>query len=243
MQDAAPTPAAGNAPSSDTVQTPSRGVLYIAQGAAHVEVARRSALSVKRHNPQLGTAIYCGAADDTAGFDIAEVQPEGMKRPKIELLSRSPFEQTLYLDNDTLVRSDLSSLFDLLDRFDLCGAHVALWHRPRHQKTWKTPLPDAFPEINCGVLLYRRNEATDRFFADWGRAFAEAGFNVDQVTFRETLWHSDLRFYVLPPQFNKRVFEGSEVIYSDQPRPRILHLPLLRPQKNPVKAWFANRLR
>ena len=46
--------------------------------------------------------------------------PEGLKRPKVNLLGQTPFDETLYLDNDTLVRADLSSLFDLLERFDMC---------------------------------------------------------------------------------------------------------------------------
>ena len=221
----------------------SRGIVYVAWGKAHVEVARRSAESVKRHNPDLPCAIWCAADDDTRGFDRAFVIPDGLKRPKTAVLHESPFDETLFLDNDTIVRADLSSLFDLLQNFDLCGAHVMLWHRPRHLKVWRKELPETFPEINTGVLLFRKNEKTTAFFKNWGKAFDAAGFRVDQVTFRELLWDADLRFYVLPPQFNKRIFEASELIYSDQPKPRILHLPILRPQRNAFKRWFSNRIR
>lgn len=220
-----------------------RGVMYVAWGKAHVDVARRSAASVKRSNPSLGTAIWCHANDDTSGFDQGFVIPEGLKRPKVDLLPESPFTETLYLDNDTIIRSDLSSLFDLLQKFELCGAHVALWHRPRHNKLWKTPVPDSFPEINCGVLLYRKNPKTTAFFNSWSKAYIDAGFGADQITFRALLWQSDLKFYVFPLQFNKRVFEASELIYSDQPRARILHLELLRPQKNPILRWLSDRIR
>jgi hypothetical protein len=220
-----------------------RGILYVAMGQAHVDVARRSAQSAKRANPGIGTAIFCGEDDDASGFDQAFVIPDGLTRPKVDLLPDSPFDETLYLDNDTLVRTDITSMFDLLDKFDMCGSHVQLWHRPRHNKKWRVEVPDAFPEINCGVLLYRKVEATKKFFRDWSNAFAQAGFGVDQVTFRELLWSSDLNFYVFPPQYNKRVFEASELIYSDQPRARIFHLELLQPQKNRFLAWIANRIR
>ena len=221
-------------------KTAHRGVLYIAWGQAHVDVARRSAASVKRHNPALGTAIWCAADDDTSGFDHAFVIPKGLNRPKVDLLTETPFDETLYLDNDTLIRADLASLFDLLQKFDLCGAQVILWHRPRHNKRWRSDVPETFPEINCGVLLYRRSQNVNDFFNQWSAAFVEAGFKVDQPTFRELLWESDLRFYVLPPQFNKRVFEASELIYSDAPPARIFHLELLRPPKNRFMAWLAN---
>lgn len=220
-----------------------RGVQYVAWGRAHVDVARRSAASVKKHNPDLPTAIWCAEDDDTRGFDHRFVIPKGMKRPKIGVLKDSPFQETLYLDNDTMIRADLGSLFDLLRRFDLCGAHVMLWHRPRHRKSVRLDLPETFPEINCGVLLYRKNEKTRAFFEDWQANYDAAGMRIDQPTFRETLWESDLDFYVFPPQFNKRIFEASELIYSDQPKPRILHLPILRPQKNGFKRWFSNLIR
>lgn len=225
------------------VGAPRRGVLYIAWGTAHVEEARRSAATVKRSNPALGTAIFCNAGDDASGFDTAFPIPEGLKRPKVDLLPDSPFDETLYLDNDTAVRGDLAGLFDLLQKFELCGAHVALWHRPRHNKVWRKAPPDAFPEINCGVLLYRRSERTTAFFRAWSHAFATAGFGVDQVTFRELLWESDLRFHVLPEQYNKRIFEASEFVWSDKPRARILHLKLFQPQKNPLRHWLSRRLR
>jgi hypothetical protein len=208
-----------------------------------VDVARRSAQSVKASNPDLGTAIWCNADDDTRGFDQAFVIPPGLARPKVDLLPETPFDETLYLDNDTIVRADLGSLFDLLQKFEISGAHVALWHRNRHTKRWRVAVPDAFPEINCGVLLYRSSDRVFDFFRDWSRAFVEAGFKVDQVTFRELLWESDIRFYVFPPQFNKRIFEVSELVWSDQPRARILHLELLRPQKNPLLRWLSDRIR
>ncbi|MCK0151481.1 hypothetical protein MWU54_15670 [Marivita sp. S6314] len=220
-----------------------RGVVYVAWGKAHVDVARRSAASVKRFNPDLSCAIWCAADDDTSGFDEAFVIPPGMTRPKVGALKLSPYDETLYLDNDTMIRADLSSLFDLLQKFDLCGAHVMLWHRPRHRRMWQTEVPETFPEINCGVLLYRKSAETEAFFDAWQAAYDAAGMKIDQPTFRETLWHSDLRFYVFPPQYNKRIFEASELIYSDQPKPRILHLPILRPQTSAIKRWFSNLIR
>ncbi|MEM8930465.1 MAG: putative nucleotide-diphospho-sugar transferase [Acidobacteriota bacterium] len=228
---------------TDMQPSSTRGVVYVAWGAPHVSVARRSAESVKRHNPTLKTAIWCAPEDDITGFDLRFDIPQGLRRPKVNVLGQSPFDETLFLDNDTLVRADLGSLFDLLQRFDMAGAQVILWHRPRHLKRITRDLPETFPEINTGVLLYRRNTLTTQFFAAWAERFAASGMGIDQPSFREVLWESDLAFHVLPPQFNKRVFEASELFWSDQPRPRILHLDLLRPQKNAFKRWLQRRIR
>ncbi|NDV99663.1 putative nucleotide-diphospho-sugar transferase [Salipiger sp. PrR002] len=222
---------------------PRRGVIYTAWGREHVDVARRSAASVKRWNPEIETAIWCKEGDDTSGFEAGFIIPEGMKRPKIELLSQSPYDETLYLDNDTIIRSDLGPMFGLLRKYELCGAQVILWHRKRHLKKIELDLPESFPEINCGVLLYRKTPRTDAFFDDWVRRYLASGMKIDQPAFREALWQSDVNFYVLPPQFNKRVFEASELIWSDAPKPRILHLELLRPQKNGFLRWLSNRIR
>ncbi len=228
---------------AETSAKPTRGVIYTAWGHDHVDVARRSAASVKRTNPDLGTAIWCKEGDDTSGFDQAFIIPKEMKRPKVEALADSPYDETLYLDNDTIVRDDLGSMFDLLQKYEMCGAQVILWHRPRHQKKVNLDLPESFPEINAGVLLYRKTDRVLAFLKDWTDTFLASGLKIDQPSFREVLWRSDIAFYVLPTQFNKRVFEASELIWSDQPRPRILHLEILRPQKNPIKRWLSNLIR
>lgn len=228
----------------DDGRTSRRGVVYVAWGHEHVAVARRSADSVKRHNPDLSTALWCRAGDDTSGFDMAFTIPEGLRRPKVNLLGQTPFDETLFLDNDTLVRSALGSLFRLLEGYDMAGAQVQLWHRERHQKPIQLDLPDAFPEINTGVLLYRRSPPVLDLLNRWALLYAEGPYGIDQPSFREVLWDSpDLRFHVLPPQYNKRLFEASELIWSEQPRTRILHLELLRPQRNPVLRWLSNRVR
>lgn len=223
--------------------TPRRGVVYVAWGRDHVDVARRSAASVKTHNPTLGTTIWCKEGDDVSGFDQAIYIPEGLKRPKVNVLGESPYDETLFLDNDTIVRADLGSFFDLLRKYEICGTQVILWHRPRHQKPIREDLPETFPEINTGVLLYRKTPAVLALFADWAESFAASGMKIDQPSFREALWRSDATFYAFTPQFNKRVFEASELIWSDAPKPRILHLELLRPQKNGFLRWLSNRIR
>ena len=60
---------------------------------------------------------------------------------------------------------------------------------------------------------------------------------------REMLWTSAVQYYVLPQQYNKRMFEASELIYSDQHKAKLFHLELLRPQKNPIMRWIADRVR
>jgi hypothetical protein len=57
----------------------------------------------------------------------------------------------------------------------------------------------------------------------WRRAYHEAGFKWDQITLGELIWNSDLRFYVLPPEYNVRCAKYLEVWSKDEATPKILH--------------------
>lgn len=225
------------------MENKTRGVIYVATGQDHFDVACRSAKSVRKHNPNLGLTIFSDIVATDSPFDTIVPVENPHIRSKVDYLPRTPYDETLYLDGDTLVRHDLTSMFDVLERFEIALAHVVLWHRPRHQKVWRTSPPDAFPELNGGVILFRKSDRVLTFLKDWREAYHSTENKTDQFTLRELMWLSDLRLYVFPPQYNKRVFEASELLYSDAPKARILHLPLLAPQKSKLKAWLANKLR
>lgn len=224
--------------------TAPRGAIYAAKGEIYVETARRSARSLRKHNPNLPIHLFSDVDDTSGVFDAVHTDYPLPDQPKVGAVPFSPFAETLYLDCDTIVRANLDSMFDLLQRFDLAVAHVVLWNRKMHQQTDRTPVPECFAEPNMGVFLYRTD--TPRmasFLAKWKENFdAYGGWN-DQIMMRELLWSEDVRFYVLPEAFNKRVIEASELIYTDRPKPRIFHLKLLNPQKNPIKRWLADRIR
>ena len=84
-------------------------------------------------------------------------------------------------------------------------------------------IPEAFPQLNGGVILYRANAAVHQMLADWKQAYHTAGFKWDQVTLRELLWKSDLRLFILPPEYNVRYSKYLEVWEADEARPKILH--------------------
>lgn len=182
--------------------------------------------------------------DSSGAFDRTILINAAHARSKVDCIRDTPFDQTIYLDCDTIVRHDLSDMFNVLERFDIGLARVVLWHRKTHSKHHAVEVPQIFSEPNTGVIVYRSDTPRMRaFLEDWHRRFYEFGNSNDQITMREALWESDVRYYVLPEQFNKRVIEGSEVIYTDRPKARIWHLPILRPQKNAFKRWLANRIR
>jgi hypothetical protein len=211
-------------------------VLYIATGAAHAAAARASAASVRATNPALGTAIYTDQAISGPEFDRVAPVAAPHVRSKVDYLPETPFAETLYLDTDTRVLGDLGELFRLLERFEMALAQRVHVPRPREGRP---DVPSSFPQSNGGVLLYRSSPAALGFLEDWRAAYAEAGFKVDQITLRELLWASDIRFAVLPARFNTRRYTWLHHVFTSTPRPVIMHTNRYHPTKfGPLRAWL-----
>jgi len=188
------------------VTSKGRGIVYIATGRRHLGEMLISARSVRRHMPDLPIVLFTDQKDLPAGvFD--EVRPIANPRhsfiDKIAPLRETPFERTLFLDTDTLVCAPVYDLFELLDRFDLALSRAPL----RHDRPFVTP--DCFTELNTGVMVYRTTAAVDALFESWLRLYekevAETGkMDSDQPAFRAAIHQSDVRFYILPQEYNLR---------------------------------------
>ena len=107
-------------------------------------------------------------------FSSAAIVDDPHRRSKVDYMNRTPFEQTLYLDTDTAVNADITDIFSILERFDiaLCHAH----HRNSEFSTtlWREKLPQAFPQFNSGVILYRKTPVVLKFLEDWRNSFRES---------------------------------------------------------------------
>jgi len=198
---------------------------------------------MRKHNPDLHITLFSDIVDTSGAFDQTKRLTEAHTRSKVDAICKTPYDESLYLDCDTIIRTDLTHMFALLERFDIAIASVVMRENKSHRKTWKTKVPDAFVEPNTGVILYKSTGKMAQFLQDWKAAFYDFDYFNDQVTMREMLWTSAVQYYVLPQQYNKRMFEASELIYSDQPKAKLFHLELLRPQKNPIMRWIADRVR
>ncbi|MHC0053603.1 hypothetical protein [Actibacterium sp. D379-3] len=198
------------------------GVIYVAAGADYLDLAERSARSLKARNPGLEVDLFTDQPVAEGLFDAVHPIPRGVT-PKLASLPFSRFDRTLYLDCDTLVLAPFGDLFDVLERFELAVAHDVRRTSALIREGHAHDTPYAFPQMNAGVMLYRKSPAMARFWADWQRRYAEAGRKRDQITFRDLLWASDLRFYVLPPEFNLRRVTMLDAWEPLDARPTIMH--------------------
>jgi hypothetical protein len=221
-----------------------QGILYIAAGAKYIRAAVRSAETVRKHSP--GLAIHLYADWPAHGFDfgsspapftsVATID-RPHRRSKVDLISRTPFDRTLYLDTDTALNADVRDVFRVLDRFDLALCHAHRRNTPDRLAPWRLALPRAFPQYNGGVILFKRSASVMAFLEEWRRAFHEAGFNQDQRTLRELLWLSDLRFAALPPEYNVRFIKYHFLWSRTEAATQLFHLR--RYHDGPF--WFATK--
>ena len=213
------------------------GVVFVVTGTHYTAAAVQAARSVAQTNPWLKIGIFSDqdVTDPVFSF-VGKIQGEDSRR-KHEYVGLSPFLNTLYLDSDVRVVDDLSDLFRLLERYEMAGAHVRYRSKAKRLRKNKLDLPQSFPQINCGALLYKKCEAVDALFKLWNQIYVEGEFSRDQIPFREALWQSDVKFYVFGPEYNMR---NIPFWPSKSPLPFILHINAFH-----SKSWlrrFANKL-
>lgn len=182
-----------------------RGVLYITSGKDFISKAEKSAESVKSQHPELPITIYADREVDHRAFDDVR-SIESFEDPGDSILTEKhfPYEENLFLDSDTLVTGDIGDLFELLEQSDLAAAHNPGRER-WDSKLWKQidhSLPDAFPEYNAGVIVYRDTESVRELFKNWDEIYQSLGFHLNQPAFRIALYESDITPMTLPPEYN-----------------------------------------
>ncbi len=202
-----------------------RGVIYVATGPDYRALAEASARSLKAVESALPVDLFTDAPEEAAPglFDRVHGIAKPHPRSKLDCMGQTRFERTLFLDADTLVLAPLGDLFDVLDRFDLALAHDMRRATDLIRESAGAPTPYAFPQLNSGVMLYRRSPGMLSFLAEWARRFAESGGSRDQPVLKAMLWESELRFWVLPPEFNLRRVTLLDAWEPGDVLPTILH--------------------
>jgi hypothetical protein len=201
-----------------------KGVIFIAAGSDYTRAANEAARSVRRHAPSLLIDLFTDTGDCAERiFDEVHRIESPHLRSKVDYIHKTRFSRTLYLDTDILVDADITEMFDVLERFDIAIAHAHTRNREATRTIWRKKVPDAFPQMNGGVILYRSTPPVLEFLRDWQQAYHEAGFKKDQVTLRELLWESDLRIHILPPEYNVRYEKYLSIWDEKEAVPRILH--------------------
>jgi hypothetical protein len=225
-----PIPTAAPAPRSTDSPRPLRetfGFIYSATGEKFVREAAESARSVRRCMPNAGLAISTDLPDLAGSprlFDhVLPIPPDKTRfGMKFVGMIQTPFEKTVFLDTDTYMLDAVYELIPLLDRYELACAHeVARFNEPVRD------VPASFPEPNTGVIAFRNTPEVLAFLKRVHQKYLELHPpdslekrpGSDQGPFRDCLFHSELRNFVLPSEYNLRAYAP----YFAGSRVKILH--------------------
>lgn len=193
--------------------TTNKGVIYIASGDKYIEEACRSVTSLKKWLPEISVTLFADQECSCSSFDNVVIFSElgdwtsDQKSPKVVYMYESPYDYTLYLDTDTYICDDISDLFTLLEHYDIAAAHSGL--RSGKGKK-KEGIPDSFPEMNSGVIAFRKSPEVKEVFSKWlelykiDRANWKIWYCPDQPSFRAALYASPVKIATLPPEYNCR---------------------------------------
>jgi len=200
-----------------------RGVIYVAQGADYTALAHQSAATLRSFEPDLPIDLFTNQDVTDPVFDQVRPIPDICNRAKIAGMIETRFDQTLFLDCDTVVLSDFGDVWDVLGRFDLAITHDVRRSSALIERGWQAPAPPEFCQHNSGVMLYNRSDRMLDFLREWAALYDRADVGRDQITLRDLLWNSDLRFWVLPPEWNLRRVTELDAWEPLDAIPRILH--------------------
>ncbi|TLD68983.1 glycosyltransferase [Phragmitibacter flavus] len=200
-----------------------RGVVLCAS-PQYAEMASRAMESLKRSNPLM--PIYCHPAEEGFASRVA----------KLSMDLWSPFQDTLFIDCDTLVCEDLEPVFKLLESAPLYMAKEtpkyttlgsvanAGWIEREAGSGYAQllrKLPGQTPIWNSGVILFRKGEGVHRFFAAWRRRWELRGSaTLDQLPLAELVIENGPPAE-LPPYWHCQV--SSQNPKSEIPRAAVYH--------------------
>jgi len=178
-----------------------RGVLYVTWGdqSKTQTSLQRSVQSVREHHPELPIQI--------------ENFPNGSKKDKTRMLSFTPFDETLYLDTDTVVLGRLDFAFEKAKKFGLaCCINECPWARRFSDPQFKGDIV----EYNSGVLFF--NKKAKPVFDGWEEFFDTLDSSIihylrgrkvrqrvsDQAAFAMAVEKTGFLPFILPLNWNLR---------------------------------------
>jgi hypothetical protein len=194
--------------------------------AKYAHEAARSAATVHTAMPHLKRVLY--TPDPVimhAVFDEIRTLPE-RRHPKWWFMDSAFYfwkvlegindDKLIYFDTDTYMCYPIDDVLEMLGRFDIVASHAP--GRLTSKPSVKLDIPDAFPEVNVGVMGILRSDYTIRLMEKWYEVFKEAPEkynNNDQGPLRQALWDSErVRLYILPPEYNCRWGFGGYAKYQ-----------------------------
>lgn len=223
-----------------------KGVLFLISGNRHVNVLAVSIYSLRHSGCRLPIHIAVGdeypepmvkqiAEDKRLGpitwqrWDKPSSHRNDKYRQKCFMDGLSPFEKTVYLDADTLVRGSIEPLFDFGMRHAVTLTQFSDWTSngrkiPNRIRPWNDVAPSdveqmlrkAYPAINTGIIAFDKSRDSQLFFQEWRELTAKKiCFICDELSAQLIFWRHACR--VVDDRWN------ASPVHSRQSEPVIWH--------------------
>ncbi len=197
------------------------GYVYVVNTDDYLDEALSSLASLRKVNPDAAVTIISPDAlfRNIPGVNwLPLIGTYDSPIVKSEAI-RAPYDRCIFLDSDTRVIGDLSGLFRILERFD-----IAAVHEPTRGWDYDTPAAQAFPELNTGVLVFRKNASVQSLFGQWrelyGQLRVSQNLRNDQPAFRTALWlNKDISHSTLTTEYHLVTGKGASIAWDA----RLLH--------------------
>lgn len=222
------------------------GVVYIAFGEKAKAEVEKSIASIKDISISVPIASVGDAEIPGTYFTSWDNPPPFSGGGKLSfragevkpfLYKLSPFQNTLYLDADTIIKKDFTAGFDYLKENDICVSyHVKPTGEPWYvdeifgNPKLSPPISDTsikerdatqkmigdrrMPFINTGVIFFRTSNATKAFFETWYEEWKIfSGWDEQMAAHRAIVRCPETKVMLLPPIWNQK-YENEDTIIS-----------------------------
>jgi hypothetical protein len=172
--------------------------------------------SSQKQNPNTPITVFTDYSITIPDVNVVKINSPKSNRIKQDILPLSPYENTLYVDTDTMFVNSIEDIFTLGQRFDVgfCIDYLRLNTEKPKSFIDYFKIPPCFPEYGGGVMFYTKSKQTLNFLKFWKSKHQESikhGIITDQQSLRVSLWQCEnLNFFTLPPEFNLRTQEKAE---------------------------------
>lgn len=173
-----------------------RGIVYIATGDPYYLLLTAASIISLRDTGYRGPITVFSDLPArrlrSLGVHVTKVSPpQNARKPsrwvKTQLAKLTPYQQTLFLDADTVVHKPFTLLWNALAKHDIALGRDrnptlgAVNHATQDELRYTRGLyPSATAHYNSGILLWKQTPAARRLFAAWHKEWTRFG-DIDQL--------------------------------------------------------------
>ena len=222
--------------SGDT-STSDCGAIYLAFGYEYLVMSIRSAISLRKQNPDLPITVVTnlpvnenfddhipnfGCSNQNAlinNFIVVDDDSEENRDYKTSIIDYSPYNKSLFLDCDTFIQKNIRSGFRFLQYSDLALVSRPIPSRSMVDK-WEGDIDleeipiDDISTFYSGVFFFDKKETED-FFKKWNRGYHQSGSKYDQFSLISAIYQSDIKILPLPVTWNTMSSDVSRYRFFD----------------------------